>query len=381
MAAVEEVEITTEEGTSLRVGVTDFEAVVLRDQVPEAGLLLTCWTVDLEEVSSARNGRCYSPSSLFGLSRPPHFSKRPRNFLSLPPEIQVSVPVLCSVYQPRTRNLPLADETTESHVPTADKVSQVFNNKLPHLFNNSLLEIEEGIEEANFEDLALVHERIHDSSPTAPAPAMTAGTTIRTEITVSGDRELARVKAAPDPLVAKQGRILDMVSVEQQIRRLLADKGKRDMALPACDKSTGEKISTLGALFGLQCTTKDSELGRFTTLTKTKDSGKKIDKKKVVRTMRGFGYLGYQASNGVSDAGWDGRGNGKGNSEAKSKEKDQSGHLRSKEKDQSGHLKTKEGDLVGRVRARCFHEFNSPGFRLTNGAFLCRLPRRSARRT
>ena len=53
----------------------------------------------------------------------------------------------------------LADE---NHVPTADKVSRVFNNTHPHLFDNPLLEIEEGIEEVNFEDLALVHERVLD---------------------------------------------------------------------------------------------------------------------------------------------------------------------------------------------------------------------------
>ena len=63
------------------------------------------------------------------------------------------------------RNSLHVDETTESHAPTADKVSQVFSNTHPHLFDNSLLEIEEGIEEVNFEDLALVHERILDSAP------------------------------------------------------------------------------------------------------------------------------------------------------------------------------------------------------------------------
>ena len=51
----------------------------------------------------------------------------------------------------------LADE---NHVPTADRVSRVFSNTHPHLFDNSLFEIEEGIEEVNFEDLALVHEQV-----------------------------------------------------------------------------------------------------------------------------------------------------------------------------------------------------------------------------
>jgi hypothetical protein len=74
------------------VGVADFEAVVLRGQIPGAGPLFPYWTVGLEEVSSMRNGHCYGLSSLFGPSRPPHFFKRPRNSSNLPPEIRVSVP-------------------------------------------------------------------------------------------------------------------------------------------------------------------------------------------------------------------------------------------------------------------------------------------------
>ena len=58
-----------------------------------------------------------------------------------------------------------ADETAESHIPTADKVSRVFSSTHPHLFDNSLFEIEEGIEEVNFEDLALVHDRVLNSVP------------------------------------------------------------------------------------------------------------------------------------------------------------------------------------------------------------------------
>ena len=43
-------------------------------------------------VSGMKNGRCYGPSNLSGQSRPPHFFKKPRNFLSLLSKIQVSVP-------------------------------------------------------------------------------------------------------------------------------------------------------------------------------------------------------------------------------------------------------------------------------------------------
>ena len=143
-----------------------------------------------------------------------------------------------------------------------------------------------------------------------------------------------------------------MVSVEQHMRRLFADQGKTDMVLPTCNKSTRKKIQALGALFGLKCTNKGSKLEKV-----KKHSGKVIDEQQVARMMEKFERCD-------NDGGGKGKGKGK-----------------SKEKGQSGHLKTKEGDVVGRVRSRCLTESNSSGFRLTNGAFLYRLPRRSARRT
>jgi hypothetical protein len=186
-------------------------------------------------------------------------------------------------------------------------------------------------------------------------------TTIQPETTVSDDREVARVEASLGPLVTNKGGDLDMVSVEQHMRRLFADQGKNDMVLPICNKSMRKKLQALGALFGLNCTNKCSKLERYTTLTKVKKhSGKVIDEQQVAKMMEKF----------KRDNGGGGKGKGKGKSNGKSKEKGQ-----------SGHLKTKEGDVVGRVRSRCFTESNSSGFRLTNGVFLYRLLRRSARRT
>jgi hypothetical protein len=51
----------------------------------------------------------------------------------------------------------------------------VFSNTHPHLFDNSHFQIEEGIEEVNFEDLALVHERVLNSAPTSLAPPTVQG--------------------------------------------------------------------------------------------------------------------------------------------------------------------------------------------------------------
>ena len=204
------------------------------------------------------------------------------------------------------------------------------------------------------------------------------------------ERDLARLEAATDPLITKKGgkkskkamiaaarldpsigvphRIVDMVSVEQQIRRFLANKDKKDMALPACDKSTRKKIHSLAALFGLGSKSKGGALGRYTTLTKTKDSGKNVDERQVARTMKGFKY---RASYVVSDDDWDGGGKGKGKRKGNGKGKGKS----MKERDQSGHLKTKEGDVVGHVRARSFIESDSPWFRLTNGLPLQAAPK------
>lgn len=186
------------------------------------------------------------------------------------------------------------------------------------------------------------------------------------------ERELARLEAALDPLVAKKGgkkskkamiaaarldpsieiphRIVDMVSVEQEIRRFLAEEGKNNMVLPACDKGTRKKIHNLAALFDLKSKSTTGALGRYTTLTKIRYSGKNIDERKVTRMMEGFKY---RASYDVSDDDWDdmrkGKGKGKGKSKGKGKAK---GKAKGKtEKDLSGHLKTREGEVVGHVRA------------------------------
>ena len=182
------------------------------------------------------------------------------------------------------------------------------------------------------------------------------------------EREFARLEAALDPLVTKKGgkkskkamiaaarldpsieipyRIVDMVSVEQQIRRFLANKDKKDMALPACDKGTRKKIHNLAALFGLMSKSKGGGIGRYTILTKVKDSGKNVDERKVARMMKGFKY---RASYDVSDDDWGCGGMGKGKHKGKGKGKGKDKLM--KGRDQSGHLNTKEGDVVGHVSA------------------------------
>ena len=184
------------------------------------------------------------------------------------------------------------------------------------------------------------------------------------------EREIARLEAALDPLVTKKGgkkskkamiaaarldpsieiphQIVDMDTIEEQIRRFLANKDKTNMALPACNKATRKKIHTLATLFGLGSKSKDGALGRYTTLFKKNHSGKDIDERKVARLMKGFKF---RASDDVIDDVWDDM------FKAKSKSKGR-GKGKSKEKGNSGHLKTREGDVVGHVRILPFVYFD-----------------------
>lgn len=175
------------------------------------------------------------------------------------------------------------------------------------------------------------------------------------------ERELARLEAALDPLATKKGgkkskkamvaaarldpsikkphKTVDMVSVEQQMRRLLAQEDGRAMALPVCDIGTRKNIHTLAALFGLKSKSKDGALGRYVTLFKKKRSGKNVDEREVKRLMEQFKY---RALYGIPDDDtMRGKGKGKGRGRGKGK---------SKEKGETGHLKTREGDVVGHVR-------------------------------
>ncbi|KAH9895194.1 hypothetical protein C8Q73DRAFT_645566 [Cubamyces lactineus] len=128
-------------------------------------------------------------------------------------------------------------------------------------------------------------------------------------------RALERMQLAADPLAQHKGgkkghkamlaaaragadadlpnRITDLVSLEQQIRRFLADiGGKSTMALPPADKETRKKIHELAGAFNLKSQSKGSGQNRYTTLTKTTRSGIGINEKKIRRILK-------QATNGT----------------------------------------------------------------------------------
>ncbi|KIM75681.1 hypothetical protein PILCRDRAFT_666166 [Piloderma croceum F 1598] len=122
-------------------------------------------------------------------------------------------------------------------------------------------------------------------------------------------RAKARLEAAADPLLPKKGgkkghkailaaakldpsssipeRVVDMVTLEQQIRRFLADiSGKATMVLPPMNKESRKQVHELATAFHLKSQSKGKGDGRYTTLMKTTRSGIAIDERKVGRVVK-----------------------------------------------------------------------------------------------
>ncbi|KAI0829778.1 hypothetical protein BC628DRAFT_1314788 [Trametes gibbosa] len=122
-------------------------------------------------------------------------------------------------------------------------------------------------------------------------------------------RALERLQLAADPLAQHKGgkkgrkamlaaaraaddanlpdRIVDFVSLEQQIRRFLADiGGSNTMSLPPADKETRKLVHELAEAFNLKSQSKGSGSTRYTTLLKTSKSGLAINEKKIRRILK-----------------------------------------------------------------------------------------------
>lgn len=103
-------------------------------------------------------------------------------------------------------------------------------------------------------------------------------------------------------------RVTDIVSLEQQIRRFLADiGGSNTMALPPANKETRAQVHQLAMAFNLKSQSKGKGNTRYTTLTKTSKSGVGIQEGKIRHILR-------QATGGA----WQGSGGGKGRSKTMS---------------------------------------------------------------
>ncbi|KAH9949094.1 hypothetical protein B0H21DRAFT_730565 [Amylocystis lapponica] len=100
-------------------------------------------------------------------------------------------------------------------------------------------------------------------------------------------RKAMLAAARLDKSVEVPNRVVDFVSLEQQIRRFLADiGGRRTMSLPPADKGTRKKVHELASAFNLKSQSKGDGPGRYTTLTKTSRSGIKINERKIRRILQ-----------------------------------------------------------------------------------------------
>lgn len=123
-------------------------------------------------------------------------------------------------------------------------------------------------------------------------------------------RALARLEAAADPMAEHKGgkkgqkamlaaarmdtnvkfpnRIIDFVTLENQIRRFLDDIEKKTMTLPPADRHIRKNVHALANAFNLLSVSKGRGIGRYTTLEKTTRSGININEKKVNAIVKSF---------------------------------------------------------------------------------------------
>lgn len=81
-------------------------------------------------------------------------------------------------------------------------------------------------------------------------------------------------------------RIVDLGTLEGQIRRFIADIGSNNtMVLPPCEKVMRKKIHELAVAFNLKSQSKGHGKGRYTTLIKTSHSGIKVNERKIRRIL------------------------------------------------------------------------------------------------
>ena len=122
-------------------------------------------------------------------------------------------------------------------------------------------------------------------------------------------RAIARLEAAADPLAKKKGgkkgmkdtlraarldttveiphRVIDLVSLEREIRRFIENiGGPTTMALPPADKATRAKIHMLANSFNLKSQSKGNGNKRYTTLIKTTKSGLNVNEKRIRTVLR-----------------------------------------------------------------------------------------------
>ena len=103
-------------------------------------------------------------------------------------------------------------------------------------------------------------------------------------------RKAMRAAAKLDPSVLAQlpNAIVDMDSLEKQIRRFINDfGGKKNMVLPPMDKSSRKRVHELAHAFGLKSQSKGKGDGRYITLIKTKRTNF-VNEQKVKKIVKSY---------------------------------------------------------------------------------------------
>ncbi|KAI9571623.1 hypothetical protein HD554DRAFT_2168881 [Boletus coccyginus] len=134
-------------------------------------------------------------------------------------------------------------------------------------------------------------------------------------------RKAMRAAARLDPTVALSiapHAIVDVVSLEAQMRRFVEDEGgRRSMALPPMEKWMRKRVHEMAGAFGLKSVSKGGGSARYTTLIKTRETGMGVREGKLNTLMKRYHRM-------------DGKGKGNG-------------------RDRGGVPKHREGEEVGKA--------------------------------
>ncbi|KAG2120267.1 107-domain-containing protein [Suillus clintonianus] len=99
----------------------------------------------------------------------------------------------------------------------------------------------------------------------------------------------AAAKMDPSELAEIQNAIIDMVSLEKQIRRFISDEGgKNNMVLPPMNKASRKEVHELANSFNLKSQSKGKEDWRYITLIKSTKT-RAVDEHKVKNVMKRHG--------------------------------------------------------------------------------------------
>ncbi|TFY64080.1 hypothetical protein EVG20_g6060, partial [Dentipellis fragilis] len=112
-------------------------------------------------------------------------------------------------------------------------------------------------------------------------------------------RKAMMAAAALDTGAPLANRVVDMASLEVQIRRFLENiGGSGSMSLPPMQKDARKKVHELAAVFNLKSVSKGKGMERYTTLVRTTRSGVGVNEAKVAQILKRMGRTVVASSGG-----------------------------------------------------------------------------------